>query len=65
MKIISANDNRYVVLGTVSVENVTTLAETPRELKKLYTLADTVLQNGDIYFICNKIIEAEWKEVNI
>jgi len=64
MKIISANDNRYVVLGTVSVENVTTLAETPRELKKLYTLADTVLQNGDIYFICNKIIEAEWKEVN-
>ena len=64
MKIISANDNRYVVLGTVSVENVTTLAETPRELKKLYTLADTVLRNGDIYFICNKIIEAEWKEVN-
>tara|TARA_B100002019_G_scaffold124040_1_gene106781 strand:- start:232 stop:429 length:198 start_codon:yes stop_codon:yes gene_type:complete len=64
MKIISANDDRYVVLGTVSVNNVTTLAKTPSELKQLYTLADAVLRNGDIYFICNKIIEAEWKEVN-
>ena len=64
MKIISANDDRYVVLGTVSVNKVTTLAKTPSELKQLYTLADAVLRNGDIYFICNKIIEAEWKEVN-
>ena len=64
MKIISANDDRYVVLGTVLVNKVTELAKTPSELKQLYTLADAVLRNGDIYFICNKIIEAEWKEVN-
>ena len=64
MKIISANDDRYVVLVTVSVNKVTELAKTPSELKQLYTLADAVLRNGDIYFICNKIIEAEWKEVN-
>ena len=64
MKIISANEDRYGVLGTVSVNKVTELAKTPSELKQLYTLADAVLRNGDIYFICNKIIEAEWKEVN-
>ena len=64
MKIISANDDRYVVLGTVLVNKVTELAKTPSQLKQLYTLADAVLRNGDIYFICNKIIEAEWKEVN-
>ena len=64
MKIISANNDRYVVLGTVSANKVTTLVNTPSELKKLYTLADAVLLNGDTYYICNKIIEVEWKEVN-
>ena len=63
MKIISANDNRYVVLGTVSVENVTTLAETPRELKKLYTLADTVLRNGDLYYACMKLIDIKYEDI--
>ena len=65
MKIISANHDRYVVLGTVSAKKVTELVNTPQELKKLYTMADTVLRNGDIYYICNKIIEVEWKEVKI
>ena len=64
MKIISANKNRYLVLGTMSARKVTDIAKKPSELKNLYTLADAVLRNGDIYFICNKIIEAEWKEVN-
>ena len=64
MKIISVNDDRYLVLGTVSASKVSDLAKTPSELKNLYTLADTVLRNGDNYYICNKIIEAEWKEVN-
>ena len=63
MKIISANDDRYVVLGTVSVNKVTELAKTPSELKNLYHLADIVLQNDDNYYICSTIIEAEWKEV--
>ena len=65
MKIISANKNRYLVLGTMSARKVTEIANTPSELKKLYTMADTVLRNGDIYYICNKIIEVEWKEVKI
>ena len=64
MKIISANNDRYVVLGTVSAKKVTELVNAPQELKKLYNLADAVLLNGDTYYICNKIIDAEWKEVN-
>jgi|TARA_R100001509_G_scaffold157789_1_gene122267 hypothetical protein len=65
MKTISANNDRYLVLGMVSANKVTEIANTPSELKKLYTMADTVLRNGDIYYICNKIIEVEWKEVKI
>ena len=64
MKIISANKNRYLVLGTMSARKVTDIARKPSELKKLYHLADVVLKNDNIYYICNKIIEVEWKEVN-
>ena len=64
MRIISANNDRYVVLGTVLAKKVTELVNAPQELKKLYNLADAVLLNGDTYYICNKIIDAEWKEVN-
>jgi len=64
MRIISANNDRYVVLGTVLAKKVTKLVNAPQELKKLYNLADAVLLNGDTYYICNKIIDAEWKEVN-
>ena len=60
---LNVNNDRYVVLGTVSANKVTTLVNTPSELKKLYTLADAVLLNGDTYYICNKILEADWKEV--
>ena len=64
MKIISVNDDRYLGLGTVSASRVSDLAKTPSELKDLYTLADVVLKNDNTYYICNKIIEVEWKEVN-
>tara|TARA_X000001382_G_C3151101_1_gene173011 strand:- start:836 stop:1033 length:198 start_codon:yes stop_codon:yes gene_type:complete len=64
MRIISANNDRYVVLGTVLAKKVIKLVNAPQELKKLYNLADAVLLNGDTYYICNKIIDAEWKEVN-
>ena len=59
MKIISANDDRYVVLGTVSVET----GYTTQQLKDMYTLADTVLRNGKEYFICMKVIEAEFDDI--
>ena len=64
MKIISANGYRYRILGTVPANRVNELADSVSDLKKLYTLADTVLRNGDNYYICNQLIEAEWKEVN-
>ena len=64
MRIISANGYRYRILGTVPANRVEELADSISDLKKLYTLADTVLRNGDNYYICNQLIEAEWKEVN-
>ena len=57
MQIINVNDDRYVVCGTVSAQKVTHL--TTDELKNWYSLADTVLQNGDTFYICMKIIDVE------
>tara|TARA_B100001094_G_scaffold119946_1_gene115630 strand:+ start:2076 stop:2207 length:132 start_codon:yes stop_codon:yes gene_type:complete len=37
---------------------------TPNQLKKMWTLADAVLRNGNEYFICSKIIEADFDEIN-
>ncbi len=59
MRFISVNKDRYVVLGTVSVET----GYTTQQLKDMYTLADTVLRNGREYFICMKIIEAEFDDL--
>ena len=59
MRFISVNNDRYVVLGTVSVET----GYTTQQLKDMYTLADTVLRNGREYFICMKIIEAEFDDI--
>tara|TARA_Y100001938_G_scaffold84946_1_gene116658 strand:+ start:16745 stop:16900 length:156 start_codon:yes stop_codon:yes gene_type:complete len=49
----------YSVLGTVSVES----GYTTDELKKMWNLADTVLRNGSNYYVCQKIIDAEFKEL--
>tara|TARA_S200000501_G_C20375419_1_gene548084 strand:+ start:73 stop:252 length:180 start_codon:yes stop_codon:yes gene_type:complete len=59
VRFISVNKDRYVVLGTVSVET----GYTTQQLKDMYTLADTVLRNGREYFICMKIIEAEFDDL--
>ena len=61
MQIINVNDDRYVVQGTVSAQKVTHL--TTDELKNRYSLADTVLRNGDIFYICMKVIDAEYKDI--
>ena len=61
MQIIDVNDDRYVVQGTVSAQKVTHL--TTDQIKNRYSLADTVLRNGDIYYICMKIIEVEYEDV--
>jgi len=57
-KIIKVNDDRYMVLGTVSVDS----GYNTEELKSMWRLADAVLRNGNEYYICNKIINAEFNE---
>ena len=61
MQIINVNDARYVVQGTVSVHKVTNV--TTDQLKNRYSLADTVLRNGDAFYICMKIIDAEFEDI--
>ena len=61
MQIINVNDDRYVVCGMVSAQKVTEVSTD--ELKSWYSLADTVLRNGDTYYICMKIIEVEYEDV--
>ena len=61
MQIINVNDDRYVVRGTVSVQKVAHLSTD--ELKNQYSLADTVLQNGDVFYMCMKIISAEFEDI--
>ena len=61
MKRIVVNDELYVICGTVLVEKVTISTE---ELKSQYRLADTVLCNGDTYYICHKIDDAEFEDIS-
>ena len=61
MQIINVNDDRYVVCGTVSAQKVTHI--TTDELKSQYSLADTVLRNGDVFYICMKIIDTEFQDI--
>ena len=60
MQIINVNDDRYVVQGTVSAHKVTDI--TTDQLKDRYSLADTVLRNGDTFYVCMKIIDAEFED---
>ena len=61
MQIINVNDDRYIVQGTVSAQKVTDI--TTDQLKDRYSLADTVLRNGDTFYMCMKIINAEFEDV--
>ena len=56
-KLITVDDYRYYVLGTVSVDS----GYSPDELKEMYSLADTVLRNGDKYYVCMKLIDVEFE----
>ena len=60
MKFITVNDDMYVICGTVLVEKVISSTE---ELKSQYILADTVLRNGDSYYICQKINDIEFEDI--
>ena len=61
MQIINVNDDRYIVQGTVSADKVTHL--TTDELKDQYSLADTVLRNSNILYLCMKVIEVEFEDI--
>ena len=58
--IIYVKDDGYMVLGTVSAST----EFSNDELKQQYGLADTILRNGDDLYICMKLIDAEWDEIN-
>ena len=62
MQIITVNDDKYVIRGKVAADKVTNIST--NELKKRYSLADTILRNGDMFYICMKIIDAEFVEIN-
>jgi|TARA_Y100001951_G_scaffold38981_1_gene30688 hypothetical protein len=62
LQIINIKDDRYVVCGRVSAQKVTEVSTD--ELKSWYSLADTVLRNGDIFYVCSKMIEAEFEDIN-
>ena len=34
------------------------------DLKKQYSLADAVLRNGDTFYICMKVIDVEFEDIN-
>ena len=59
MKIITVGDERYMLLGKVSVD----CGYTVEELKTQWSLADAVLRNGNEFYICSKLIEAEFKDI--
>ena len=61
MQIINIKDDGYVVCGRVSAQKVTHISTD--ELKNQYSLADTVLRNGDTLYICMKIIDAEFEDI--
>ena len=61
MKFITVNDDMYVVRGMVLADKVTRL--TSIQLKNQYSLADTVLRNGDKLYICMKILDAEFEDI--
>ena len=61
LRIINVNDDSYVVRGTVLAQKVTHLST--EDLKNQYSLADTVLRNGDTLYICMKIIDVEFEDI--
>ncbi len=55
-KLIDIGEDRFYVLGMVSVENC---GYTTEELKNMWGLADTILRNDKVYYICMKLIDVE------
>jgi hypothetical protein len=56
---IYVNDDVFIVLGTASAS----VTKDTQLLKRKYILADAVLRNGDIYYICMKAIDVDFEEL--
>ena len=56
MQIVTVDGEGYIVLGKVSVN---TSYDTD-QLKSQWRLADTILRNQNEFYICMKMIEAEF-----
>ena len=59
MKIVTIGDKGYIVLGVVSVNT----SFSTEELKSQWRLADTVLRKDNEWYICMKIINAEFFDI--
>jgi hypothetical protein len=59
-QIVSVNDILYEVLGTMSVERSN---DKGTDYWKERWGADTVLRNGNIYYYCRIIINAEFEDI--
>jgi hypothetical protein len=53
---VSIGDKGYIVLGVVSVN----ASFSTEELKSQWRLADTILRKDNDWYICMKIIDAEF-----
>ena len=58
-QIITINEDRYLVLGTVPV----TQDYSPEQLKQEWKI-DTVLRNGDTLYLADKLIVAEFEDID-
>ncbi len=58
-RIITINEDRYLVLGTVPA----TRDYSPEQLKQEWK-ADTVLRNGNTFYLADKLIVAEFEDID-
>jgi hypothetical protein len=61
MRFITVRDIMYLVISTVLAAKVSEV--TTEDLKKRYSLVDTVLKNGDSLYLCMTCIDIEFEEL--
>jgi len=61
VKKVNLNGELYIVLGTMSIEK--SIGLDTNDIKAQWRLADIVLRNGDMYYICVKALEAEFEDI--
>ena len=59
-KLVSIDDDRFYVLGKVLVDNC---PYTTEDLKIMWGSADTILRNNEYYYICMKLIDVDYIEI--